>query len=141
MYCLFEYANKSNYSLQINPASYVNPDHLQYFKFIGRFIAMALYHGRFIYSGFTMPFYKRMLNKKLIMKDIESIDPEFYKSLVWIKENNIDECGLELYYSVDFEILGQVIHHELKEGGDQIRVVEENKEEYTRLIYYYFIII
>lgn len=41
MYCLFEYANKSNYSLQINPASYVNPDHLQYFKFIGRFIAMV----------------------------------------------------------------------------------------------------
>ncbi|KAG7205569.1 hypothetical protein KM043_007541 [Ampulex compressa] len=134
MYCLFEYANKSNYSLQINPASYVNPDHLQYFKFIGRFIAMALYHGRFIYSGFTMPFYKRMLNKKLVMKDIESIDPEFYKSLVWIKENNIDECGLELYYSVDFEILGQVIHHELKEGGDKIRVIEDNKEEYIRLM-------
>lgn len=82
MYCLFEYANKNNYSLQINPASYVNPDHLHYFKFIGRFIAMALYHGKFIYSGFTMPFYKRMLNKKLGMKDIESIDPEYYNSLV-----------------------------------------------------------
>ena len=82
MYCLFEYANKNNYSLQINPASYVNPDHLHYFKFVGRFIAMALYHGKFIYSGFTMPFYKRMLNKKLSMKDIESIDPEYYNSLV-----------------------------------------------------------
>lgn len=43
---------------------------------------MALYHGKFIYSGFTMPFYKRMLNKKLTMKDIESIDPEYYNSLV-----------------------------------------------------------
>ena len=82
MYCLFEYANKNNYSLQINPASFVNPDHLHYFKFVGRFIAMALYHGKFIYSGFTMPFYKRMLNKKLVMKDIESIDPEYYNSLV-----------------------------------------------------------
>ena len=41
-----------------------------------------------------MPFYKRILTKKLVMKDIESIDPEFYKSLVWVKENNIDECGL-----------------------------------------------
>ena len=29
-----------------------------------------------------MPFYKRMLNKKLTMKDIESIDPEYYNSLV-----------------------------------------------------------
>ncbi|XP_060518956.1 E3 ubiquitin-protein ligase Su(dx) [Cylas formicarius] len=134
MYCLFEYANKNNYSLQINPASYVNPEHLTYFKFIGRFIAMALYHGRFIYSGFTMPFYKRMLGKKLIMKDIESIDPEFYNSLVWIKENNIDDCGLELYFSVDFEVLGQVVHHELKKNGDSERVTEESKEEYLTMM-------
>lgn len=134
MYCLFEYANKNNYSLQINPASYVNPDHLLYFKFIGRFIAMALYHGRFIYSGFTMPFYKKMLNKKLTMKDIESVDPEFYNSLVWIRDNNIEDCALELYFSVDFEILGQVHHHELKENGDKIQVSESNKEEYLRLM-------
>ena len=107
MYCLFEYANKNNYSLQINPASYVNPDHLHYFKFIGRFIAMALYHGKFIYSGFTMPFYKRMLNRKLTMKDIESIDPEFYNSLIWLRDNNVEECGLEMFFSVDFELLGK----------------------------------
>jgi hypothetical protein len=97
MYCLFEYANKNNYSLQINPASYVNPDHLHYFKFIGRFIAMALYHGKFIYSGFTMPFYKRMLNKKLGMKDIESIDPEYYNSLV--RRRSIYTCILRYYLS------------------------------------------
>ncbi|MGH0140752.1 UNVERIFIED_CONTAM: hypothetical protein FKN15_038140 [Acipenser sinensis] len=41
MYCLFEYAGKDNYCLQINPASFINPDHLKYFKFIGRFIAMG----------------------------------------------------------------------------------------------------
>lgn len=56
-----------------------------------------------------MPFYKRMLNKKLITKDIETIDPEFYNSLVWVKDNNIDECGLELWFSVDFEVLGESI--------------------------------
>ncbi|CAB1354262.1 unnamed protein product [Coregonus sp. 'balchen'] len=67
MYCLFEYAGKDNYCLQINPASYINPDHLKYFKFIGRFIAM------------------RILNKPLALKDLESIDPEFYNSLIWIK--------------------------------------------------------
>lgn len=134
MYCLFEYANKNNYSLQINPASYVNPDHLQYFKFIGRFIAIALFHSKFIYSGFTMPFYKRMLNKKLTTKDIETIDPEFYNSLVWVRDNNIDECGLELWFSVDFEVLGQILHHELKDDGDKIRVTEENKEEYIGLM-------
>lgn len=134
MYCLFEYAGKNNYSLQINPASSVNPDHLLYFRFIGRFIAMALFHGKFIYSGFTLPFYKRMLGKKLTMKDIESIDNEFYNSLIWIKENNIEECSLELYFSVDFEVLGQIQSHELKPGGGEIRVTEENKDEYLRLM-------
>ena len=43
MYCLFQYANNSNYGLQINPASSVNPDHLMYFQFIGRFIAMVCF--------------------------------------------------------------------------------------------------
>ena len=41
MYCLFEYAGTSNYTLQINPASTINPDHLLYFRFVGRFIAMV----------------------------------------------------------------------------------------------------
>jgi len=134
MYCLFEYANKNNYSLQINPASYVNPDHLHYFKFVGRFIAMALYHGKFIYSGFTMPFYKRMLNRKLTMKDIESIDPEYYSSLVWIRDYNLEEHGMEMYFEVDFELLGEIKPHELKPGGSEILVTEENKAEYLELV-------
>uniref|UniRef100_A0A4W4F0M9 E3 ubiquitin-protein ligase n=1 Tax=Electrophorus electricus TaxID=8005 RepID=A0A4W4F0M9_ELEEL len=134
MYCLFEYAGKDNYCLQINPASSINPDHLKYFKFIGRFIAMALFHGKFIDTGFSLPFYKRILSKPLSLKDLESIDPEFYNSLIWIKENNLEECGLEMYFSVDKEILGEVTTHELKPDGGNILVTEENKEEYIRLV-------
>ncbi|XP_060949451.1 NEDD4-like E3 ubiquitin-protein ligase WWP1 isoform X3 [Limanda limanda] len=134
MYCLFEYAGKSNYCLQINPASAINPDHLSYFCFIGRFIAMALFHGKFIDTGFSLPFYKRMLNKKLILKDLESIDPEFYNSLIWIRDNNIEECGLEMFFSVDMEILGKITSHDLKPDGADVLVTEENKEEYISLM-------
>jgi len=134
MYCLFEYANKNNYSLQINPASSVNPDHLHYFRFVGRFIAMALYHGKFIDNGFTLPFYKQMLKKKVTVRDLESVDEEFYNSIVWIRDNNIEECGLEMYFAADFEILGKILNHELKPGGKDILVTEENKEEYINLM-------
>ncbi|XP_058676312.1 NEDD4-like E3 ubiquitin-protein ligase WWP1 isoform X4 [Ammospiza nelsoni] len=134
MYCLFEYAGKSNYCLQINPASTINPDHLSYFCFIGRFIAMALFHGKFIDTGFSLPFYKRMLSKKLTIKDLESIDTEFYNSLIWIRDNNIEECNLEMYFCVDMELLGKVTSHELKSGGSNILVTEENKEEYIGLM-------
>lgn len=48
-------------------------------------LLQALFHGKFIDTGFSLPFYKRMLNKKLILKDLESIDPEFYNSLIWIR--------------------------------------------------------
>ncbi|CAF98941.1 unnamed protein product, partial [Tetraodon nigroviridis] len=144
MYCLFEYAGKNNYCLQINPASSINPDHLTYFRFIGRFIAMvhlpvkflpaALYHGKFIDTGFTLPFYKQMLDKKPTLKDLESIDPEFYNSIMWVKENNLEECGVELFFAQDMEILGKVTSHELKEGGENELVTEENKEEYISLL-------
>ncbi|KAL8604017.1 hypothetical protein ACOMHN_039061 [Nucella lapillus] len=134
MYCLFEYASNNNYCLQINPASSINPDHLLYFRFIGRFIAMALYHGKFIDSGFTMPFYKRMLSKKLTINDLESVDTEFHQSLLWVKENNIEECGLELFFCADFDMLGKIEQHDLKPGGGDIRVTEENKEEYLNLM-------
>lgn len=33
-------------------------------------------------------------------------------------------------FSADFEILGKIEHHELKEGGDDVPVTEENKLEY-----------
>lgn len=46
------------------------------------------------------------------------------------RENSLEECGLELYFIQDMEILGKVTTHELKEGGESIRVTEENKEEY-----------
>ena len=41
MYGLFVYVGDKNYQLQINPASHVNPEHLQYFSFIGRVVAMV----------------------------------------------------------------------------------------------------
>ncbi|ROI16366.1 NEDD4-like E3 ubiquitin-protein ligase WWP1 [Anabarilius grahami] len=134
MYCLFEYAGKNNYCLQINPASSINPDHLTYFRFIGRFIAMALYHGKFIDTGFTLPFYKRMLNKKPTLKDLESIDPEFYNSIMWVKENDLEECGVELYFAQDMEILGKVTTHQLKNDGENELVTQDNKEEYIGLL-------
>lgn len=48
------------------------------------------------------------------------------------RDNNIEECGLEMFFSVDKEILGEVTTHDLKPDGGNIQVTEENKEEYIR---------
>lgn len=48
------------------------------------------------------------------------------------RENNLEECGVELFFAQDMEILGKVSSHELKDGGENELVTEENKEEYIR---------
>jgi len=50
-YCLFEYSAHDNYTLQINSQSAINPDHLTYFRFIGRVVGMAIFHQKFLDSS------------------------------------------------------------------------------------------
>ena len=54
------------------------------------------------------------------------------------RDNSLEECGLELFFSTDFEILGKVEHHDLKPGGDDIKVTDENKQEYIGLAQFSF---
>ncbi|XP_026492377.1 E3 ubiquitin-protein ligase NEDD4 isoform X5 [Vanessa tameamea] len=132
-YGLFEYSAMDNYTLQINPNSGVcNEEHLNYFKFIGRVAGMAVYHGKLLDAFFIRPFYKMMLGKPIELQDMESVDLEYYNSLMWIKEN--DPSELYLTFSVDEEQFGKTIQRELKPGGANIPIDNENKDEYIKLV-------
>ncbi|XP_039965182.1 E3 ubiquitin-protein ligase Nedd-4 isoform X3 [Bactrocera neohumeralis] len=132
-YGLFEYSAMDNYTLQINNGSGLcNEEHLSYFKFIGRIAGMAVYHGKLLDAFFIRPFYKMMLQKPIDLKDMESVDTEYYNSLMWIKEN--DPRQLELTFSLDEDTFGQKSQHELKPGGSNIEVTDENKDEYIKLV-------
>ncbi|KPJ04128.1 E3 ubiquitin-protein ligase Nedd-4 [Papilio xuthus] len=132
-YGLFEYSAMDNYTLQINPNSGVcNEEHLNYFKFIGRVAGMAVYHGKLLDAFFIRPFYKMMLGKSIALQDMESVDLEYYNSLMWIKEN--DPSELYLTFSVDEEQLGKTVQRELKPGGANIPVDNDNKFEYIKLV-------
>ncbi|CAH1107654.1 unnamed protein product [Psylliodes chrysocephalus] len=132
-YGLFEYSAMDNYTLQINPFSGLcNEDHLSYFKFIGRVAGMAVYHGKLLDAFFIRPFYKMMLSKTIDLKDMESVDSEYYKSLLWIKEN--DPSDLDLTFSVDEESFGHTSVHELIDGGADVPLDNSNKDEYIKCI-------
>lgn len=83
-YGLFEYSTHDNYTLQINSASGINPDHLSYFKFIGRCLGMAVFHRRFVDAYFVPSIYKMMLDKTMTLGDLERSDAELHRSLVWM---------------------------------------------------------
>ncbi|KAJ7388968.1 E3 ubiquitin-protein ligase nedd4 [Desmophyllum pertusum] len=132
-YGLFEYSASDNYTLQINPNSGLcNEEHLSYFKFIGRLAGMAVYHGKLLDAFFIRPFYKMMLGKPITLIDMESVDSEYYNSLNWILENDPED--LDLLFSVDEELFGQVKVKDLKPGGSEIKVTNANKREYINLV-------
>lgn len=132
-YCLFEYSAHDNYTLQINPNSGINPEHLNYFKFIGRVVGLGVFHRRFLDAFFVGALYKMMLRKKVILQDMEGVDAEFYRSLKWTLDNDIEGI-LDLTFSAEEERFGELVTVDLKPGGRDIEVTNENKKEYVELV-------
>lgn len=129
-YCLFEYSAHDNYTLQINPHSGVNPEHLNYFKFIGRVVGLAIFHRRFLDAFFIGAFYKMILRKKVALADMEGVDAEIHKSLTYIQDNPIEDLGMEMTFSTDDNIFGEIKTIDLKPDGQNVEVTDENKGEY-----------
>eukprot|EP00835_Amoeboradix_gromovi_P006009 NODE_637_length_5728_cov_0.215669.p1 type:complete len:678 gc:universal NODE_637_length_5728_cov_0.215669:3102-1069(-) len=132
-YGLFVYSAHDNYTLQMNPNSHVNPDHLSWFQFIGRVVGLSVFHRRFLDAYFVRPFYKMILNKPIRFEDMETIDADVYKSLQWMLENDITDV-LECTFSTEEEEFGILQTHDLKENGRNISVTNENKQDYVDLI-------
>ncbi|KAJ1927635.1 hypothetical protein IWQ60_002738 [Tieghemiomyces parasiticus] len=133
VYCLFEYSAHDTYTLQINPHSGINPEHLNFFRFIGRTLGLAIFHRRFLDAFFVTSFYKLILHKKITLADMESVDAEFYRSLTWVLSNDITDV-LDLTFSVEDDRFGEVVTIDLKSGGRDIAVTEDNKREYVELV-------
>ncbi|MCO5552380.1 hypothetical protein L7F22_005891 [Adiantum nelumboides] len=132
-YCLFEYSAHDNYTLQINPHSGVNPEHLNYFKFIGRVLGLAIFHRRFLDAYFIVSFYKMILKKKITLADLESVDADYHRSLQWMLSNSIVDVVDETFTAVE-DKFGEMITVDLKPGGSEIEVTDENKAEYIELM-------
>lgn len=148
-YCLFEYSAHDNYTLQINPHSGINPEHLNYFRFIGRVVGLAIFHRRFLDAFFIGAFYKMILKKKVVLADMEGVDADFHRNLTWMlyvvflvarvylllttvanRENDITDI-LELTFSTEDSRFGETVTIDLKPDGQNIEVTNENKREYV----------
>ncbi|KAG8677350.1 NEDD4 E3 ubiquitin-protein ligase [Fusarium poae] len=133
-YCLFEYSAHDNYTLQINPHSGINPEHLNYFKFIGRVVGLAIFHRRFLDAFFIGALYKMMLGKAVALADMEGVDADFHRSLQWMLDNDISGGILEQTFSTEDERFGVLTTEDLIPGGRDIEVTNENKKEYVDLM-------
>mmetsp|Transcript_22326 Transcript_22326/g.19199 ORF Transcript_22326/g.19199 Transcript_22326/m.19199 type:complete len:449 (-) Transcript_22326:408-1754(-) len=116
------------------PSLISDPENLNYFKFVGKFIAKALFDGYLLECYFTRSFYKHILGQPLNYHDMEDLDPSYYKSLKWTLENDITNAGLDLTFSFEKERFGLTEIEDLIPNGRNIPVTEENKKQYVNLI-------
>ncbi|KAK7472586.1 E3 ubiquitin-protein ligase tom1 [Stygiomarasmius scandens] len=128
---LFQPCAADKLTYQPNKNSWVNPEHLSFFKFVGRVIGKAIYDGRLLDAYFARSLYRQLLGKPVDYKDVEWVDPEYYNSLCWILEN--DPTPLELTFSVEADEFGVNRIVPLKEDGESISVTQENKREFVQL--------
>ena len=135
-YALFIPVASDRTTFHPNKLSKVNEEHLMFFKFIGRIIGKALYEGRALDCHFSRAVYKRILGKTVSIKDMETLDLDYYKSLLWMLENDITDLITETF-SVETDDFGVTDIVDLIENGRNIPVTEENKQEYVQLVVEY----
>ena len=132
-YALFNPVASDRTTFHPSPFSEVNPEHLLFFKFIGRIIGKALFEGRVLDCHFSRAVYRRLLGKTVSLKDMESLDLDYYRSLVWILENDITDVTFETF-SVDVDRFGAKDTVDLISNGRNIAVTQDNKQEYVQLV-------
>ncbi|TWU74892.1 hypothetical protein ED733_003614 [Metarhizium rileyi] len=132
-YALFTPVSSDRTTFHPNKLSGINPEHLMFFKFIGRIIGKALYEGRLLDCFFSRAVYKRILGKSVSVKDMESFDPDYYKSLCWMLDNDITDIITESF-SVEDDEFGVTNVVDLVPNGRDVAVTEDSKHEYVRLV-------
>ncbi|KAF8525043.1 hypothetical protein BU17DRAFT_41797 [Hysterangium stoloniferum] len=130
-YALFEPCAADKLTYQPNRASWVNPEHLSFFKFVGRIIGKAIFDNRLLDAYFARSLYRQLLGKLVDHRDVEWVDPEYYNSLVWILEN--DPTPLDLTFSTEADEFGVTRLVELKDNGATTSVTQDNKREFVQL--------
>ncbi|TPR03887.1 hypothetical protein CAN33_002380 [Aspergillus niger] len=132
-YALFIPVASDRTTFHPNRLSGVNSEHLMFFKFIGRIIGKALYEGRVLDCHFSRAVYKCILGRSVSIKDMETLDLDYYKSLLWMLENDITDIITETF-AVETDDFGEKQVIDLIENGRNIPVTEENKEEYIQRV-------
>ena len=134
MYALFRTSPGDKVTYMIYEQSQTNPNHLDYFKFVGRVIAKAIYDNKHLECYFTRSFYKHILAKAVKYTDMESEDYAFYKGLEFLMHNKVEDLGYDLTFSGEIREFGVLEVRDLIPNGRNVQVTEDNKMDYVRLV-------
>ena len=135
-YALFNPVASDRTTFHPNNLSWINPEHLRFFKFIGQIIGKALYENRVLDCHFSRAVYKKILGQPVSIKDMETVDLDYSKNMQWMLANDITDIITETF-SIVVDKFGDEEIIDLIPDGRHIPVTEENKEEYVRKVIEY----
>ena len=126
----------SEQKLYPSPTSHLQENHLALFEFVGRMLGKAVYEGIVVDVPFAPFFLSQMLDRQKaatysFIDELASLDELLYKNLTYVKHYDGDIRDLELTFSYDEDFLGQIVTHDLIEGGRAIAVTNENRIGYV----------
>jgi hypothetical protein len=112
---------------------------LIYYRFLGRVMGKAMFDRQLVNGHMVKHLYKHILGWPIQLKDLESIDDQYYKSLKDVETYaaNGDVTDLCLDFTTVSEIMGEKRVVELVKNGTQIDVTNDNYPEYVEACFRY----
>lgn len=122
-----------------SPTSWMQENHLQLFEFVGRMLGKAVYEGIVVDVPFASFFVSQFSGQAggavySWLDELASLDRDLYRSLTLVKHYEGDVSQLELTYSLDEDVMGKLVTHELNHGGRAQPVTDQNKINYIHLM-------
>ncbi|KAG3088566.1 hypothetical protein PC121_g4433 [Phytophthora cactorum] len=129
---LFKLCDEGLFAVDISSSQV--PNFAQQYKFLGKFIAKAIFDRQTLDLPLCDVFYKHLLQLPTKMADLQQMDSQYHKSLVWMLENDIEDL-IDETFSVEVEGGGKKsVIVDLLENGRDIPVTDVNKQEYVDLV-------
>lgn len=130
-YGLFSQTSASDTSLIPSNSAKLLDNGIDMIEFLGRVVGKALYEGILLDYSFSPVFVQKLLGRYNFLDELSTLDPELYRNLMQLKHYDGDVEDLCLDFTITEELGGKRIVHDLRPGGKNISVTNENKLHYV----------
>nr|GLL46392.1 E3 ubiquitin-protein ligase UPL7 isoform X1 [Ipomoea trifida] len=131
---LFIQTSTSDRLLIPNSAARFLENGFQMIEFLGKIVGKALYEGILLDYSFSHVFVQKLLGRYSFLDELSTLDPVLYRNLMYVKHYEGDVRELSLDFTVTEESLGKRHVIELKPGGKDASVTNDNKLQYIYAI-------
>ncbi|KAJ4451050.1 hypothetical protein ANN_02486, partial [Periplaneta americana] len=131
-YGMFTFQSETQ-TVWFNPTSFESDAQ---FTLIGIVLGLAIYNNIILDVHFPMVVYRKLMGKKGTFYDLEDWNQTLFtglKGMLEYEADDMEETFVQTFRICYQDVFGTTFFHELKEGGDQIYVCQDNKKEFVEL--------